>query len=176
MSAAASYMEVLYFTSSHARCPCSFGASRDDLHPRTGCLPPLTRSGEVAHHNRQPESIQGIHICLLDTIATFEKHFAILQSIQIEPPQTTKYQQRHLQNPHNLIATMPTPIDRALNSRVCSPEISRSYTQADTIGRTSSSALPVSSQQRQHGRSGVKTCSHNCKILKATHRSGRTKR
>lgn len=169
-------MKVLYFPPSHARCPCSFGASRDDLHPRTGCLPPLARSGEVAHHNRQPESIQHIHICLVDTIATFEKHFSIPQLIQIELLQPAKYHHRHLQNPHNLIATMPTPIDRALNSRVCSPEISKSYTQADTLARTSSSALPVSSQQRQHGRSGVKTCSHKCKIPKATHRSGLTKR
>lgn len=67
VSAASSYMKVLYFPPSHARCPCSFGASRDDLHPRTGCLPPLTRSGEerwrITTGNRNPFKIY-IYVCL----------------------------------------------------------------------------------------------------------------
>lgn len=149
-------------------------ASRDDLHPRTGCLPPLARSGGGA--SQQATGIQYIYLfASLRTIATLYNE--VISNDQLRPT----YSER--QNTTTFSSDSSQPDRHHAHSHRSCLELSRMFarnvlsdTRADTSARTSSSALPESSQQRQHGQSGAKTCFRNCKTPKVIHRSGRTKR
>ena len=116
---------LLYFPPSHARCPCSFrlGVSRDDRHSR---LAPSAASDTTRVERwRIAQQATGIHWRYMFAFydCYFKQHFTVSDSYQLNYCKTPNIP--HPQTPHNPVATMPTPIDRAMNSRVCSPHMSR---------------------------------------------------